>query len=135
RFTMLWFAGSVGAFALGLQWGTIGVAACYAVATALIEPVRTYVTTRALRISVWKFVGAFSGVVQATALMAAVVLAARSALVAAGLPPAARLVLLVALGACVYVAGCLWRAPEITREIKGAIGGRSAPTPRIEAAE
>ncbi len=31
RFTMLWFVGSVGAFVLGVQWGVLGVATCYAV--------------------------------------------------------------------------------------------------------
>ena len=41
RFTILWFVCSVGAFAVGLQWGILGVATCYAVVTIVIEPIRT----------------------------------------------------------------------------------------------
>lgn len=136
RFTMLWFAGSVGAFALGVQWGIVGVAACFAVATLLIEPVRTYLTTRALGISIWRFVGSLTGVVQATGLMAAAVFTARQLLIAAGVPAGPRLVLLVVLGGGVYVASCLWRAPEISGELRSALGRRrSAPPLRVETLE
>jgi polysaccharide transporter, PST family len=135
RFTMLWFAGSVVSFVAGLHWGIVGVAAAYAIATALIEPVRTYLTTRALGISFWRFVGAFRGIAQATAVMACATLAARAALVTAGLPPAARLVLVIVVGAVVFVAACLWRAPEVTVEIRGALRRRrpAAPARVVEA--
>jgi hypothetical protein len=56
--------------------------------------------------------------------MAGVLLVARSALVAADLPAALRLVILVAAGCIVYVAACLWRAPAVTSEIRAAIGRR-----------
>jgi O-antigen/teichoic acid export membrane protein len=135
RFTLLWFVGSVGAFVLGLHWGMLGVATCYAVATVLIEPVRTYVTTRALGIPMWRFVGSLSGVAQATVVMAAAMLAARGALVATDLPPLPRLALLVFLGGGVYIAGCIWRAPEVTLEIRSAIGRRKRKPPRAELLE
>jgi O-antigen/teichoic acid export membrane protein len=122
RFTMLWFAASVAAFALGVQWGILGVAACYAVATALIEPLRTYLTTRALGIPFSRFVRSLTGVAQATFVMGIVVVLTRTALVNVGLPDALRLVLLVLEGAVVYVGACLWRAPEVKREIRVAIG-------------
>jgi len=128
RFTMLWFAGSVGAFVLGLHWGILGVAACYAAATALIEPVRAYITTRALGIPLMRFVSAFAGVVQATGVMAVALVAGRSALVAAGVPTAARLIILVALGGLLYGGCCLWRAPEITLEVRSAIRHRRQRT-------
>jgi O-antigen/teichoic acid export membrane protein len=134
RFTMLWFAGSVAAFAIGVQWGIVGVAVSYAVATTLIEPVRTYLTTRALGISPFAIVRSLSGVAQATALMAIAVLAARMALVATDFPTAARLLVLVVLGAAVYLACCLWRAPEITLEIRNTLARRRKPQARIEAA-
>lgn len=126
RFTMLWFVGNVAAFAVGLHWGILGVATCYAVATGLIEPVRTVITSRALGISPWRFVRAFSGVTQAAAVMAAGLLAVRPALTAAGAPTALRLVLLIALGGVLYVAGCLWRAPDVRGEIAGVLKRRSA---------
>jgi O-antigen/teichoic acid export membrane protein len=129
RFTLLWFLVSVSAFAIGVQWGVLGIAASYAVATALVEPIRTYLTTRALAISPWRVVASLSGVAQAAALMGAAVLAARATLVAAGVPTAARLALLIVLGAIVYLACCLWRAPEITRELRDAIGRRRGSPP------
>ena len=124
RFTVFWFAGSVAAFALGVQWGVLGVASCYLAATVLIEPVRTYITARALEISPWRLVRALTGVAQAAALMGIVVLGARTALVEIGLPAGARLPLLVLLGAGVYVVACLWRAPEVKAELGSALSRR-----------
>ena len=133
RFTMLWFGGNIGAFVLGLHWGILGVATSYAVATVLIEPVRTYVTTRALGIPLSRFVGSLSGVAQATVVMGATVLLGRMALVAVGMPAIGRLALLVTVGAAVYVAACLWRAPEVKHEIRAAISlRRSSASARVE---
>jgi O-antigen/teichoic acid export membrane protein len=121
-FTALWFAATVGAFVLGLHWGILGVATCYAAATVLLEPIRAYAATRALGIGLFRFVGAFGGVAQATTLMGVVVLGTRMALVAAGLPALPRLLALMLVGALSYVLGCAWRAPEVTAELRGAIG-------------
>jgi O-antigen/teichoic acid export membrane protein len=118
RFTTLWFVGAVAAIVLGLRWGILGVASCYLVVTLLLEPLRTYLTTRALGISFWSFPGSLFGVAQATAIMAAVLLPSRAALNAAGVSDAATLLLLVVGGAIVYVAACMWRAPEVTAEIR-----------------
>lgn len=123
-FTMLWFVASLASFAIGVQWGVTGVAATYAIATLLVEPLRTYVTARALDVSAWRLVAALSGVAQASALMGAFLLVARSALVAADVPAAVRLGLLVLAGGGVYVLSCLWRAPEVASEIRIAIGRR-----------
>ncbi len=133
RFTLLWFVGSVSAVAIGTQWGIVGVATAYAIATILIEPVRAYLTTSALGIPLRRFVLSLSGIAQATALMAAALLAGDAGLVAAGAPAGARLALLVPLGGAVYGAACLWRAPELTAEISGAIKRRRPQEPRLEA--
>lgn len=136
RFTFLWFLASVGSFVLGLQWGLLGLAVCYTVVTLLLEPLRTYLTTRALGISFWSFVRPFAGVAQATALMGVTLVAARAALVAEGVPAAARLVVLVLIGLAVYGAAFLWRAPEVADEIRRAVGRRrAAAPPRVEARE
>jgi O-antigen/teichoic acid export membrane protein len=128
-FTAVWFAATVGAFVLGLHWGILGVATCYAAATVLLEPSRAYAATRALGIGLFRFVAAFSGVAQATTLMGVMVLGTRMALVAAGLPVLPRLLILIPVGAASYGLGCMWRAPEITAELSGAIGRfkRKAP--------
>jgi O-antigen/teichoic acid export membrane protein len=136
RFTILWFVGTTAALAVGLHWGIVGVAACYAFASLLLEPIRAYITTSALGISLWRFVGSFSGVAQATAVMAACLLALRAALVAAETPAAVRLAVLVAAGVAVYVVACLWRAPEVAGEIrKVRRRTKPAPTPRPEPIE
>jgi len=124
RFTVLWFVGSVGSVVLGLQWGIIGVAVCYAVTAVVIEPVNAWVTARALGIPVARFFRSFSGVSQAAAIMGLAVLGARSLLVSAGVPSLGRLVLLVLLGIAVYVPACLWRAPEVTGEVTNVLGRR-----------
>lgn len=134
RFTVLWFVASLCSFILGVRWGVIGVAACYAVATALVEPVRTYLTARALGTSPWRVLAALSGVSQAAVLMAAALLLLRSALVAADMPAAARLGILVVAGGVVYVPACLWRAPEVVSEIRVAIGGRRRRSEAVPAA-
>ena len=118
RFTLLSFVSAVVAFVVGVHWGIVGVATSYVVATALVEPVRTWLASRALGISPWRFFAALSGVAQATALMALVLLITRAALVAAGLQPFPRLVVLVLAGGAAYVVGCFWRAPELFRELR-----------------
>jgi hypothetical protein len=103
------------------------------VATLLVERVRTYLVTRALGIPLWAFFGAFAGIAQATVVMAAAVLATRALLVGLGAPGAVRLVLVVLVGIAAYAGGCVWRAPEVTREIRGLVGGRRrAATSRVD---
>ena len=66
RFTIVWFVGTLGAVAFGIQWGIVGVATCYTVVIALIEPLNAYLTARALGVPVSRFFGALGGVAQAT---------------------------------------------------------------------
>ncbi len=134
RFTALWFVASLASFAIGVQWGVIGVATAYSVVTLLIEPLRTYLTARALGTSAWRFLAALGGVAQATVVMAAFLLLLRTALVTAHVPAAARLLILVAAGGVVYVAACLWRAPDITSEIRSALGRKRRSVDTLPAA-
>ncbi len=124
RFTILWFAATLAAVAVGLHWGLLGVATCYAVATVLVELVRAHLAAHVLGITVWRFVRSLAGVAQATVAMGALVLLARAVLVAGDIPPAARLPLLVAIGGLVYVPLCAWRAPEVAAEIRAVIARR-----------
>ncbi len=133
RYTILWSTGSLVAVVIGLQKDIVAVAACYAVATMLMEPLRAYITTRALGIPLSRFFRSLSGVAQATALMAGALVVARLGLIEVGAPAWLRLVLLIVLGGAVYIPSCLWRAPEVTQEIKSAIGRRKRrPAPRLE---
>lgn len=133
RFTVLWFAASLAAVVVGLQWGILGVAASYLVASVLVEPLNAVLTARALGISVWTFVRGLAGVVQATALMAVAVLGARWLLVEQGIPAAVRLVILTALGVAVFVPACAWRSPEVGAEVASILRRRRAGNaPRVE---
>lgn len=135
RFTTLWSIVSIGAVATGLHWGIVGVAICYAIGTMVIEPLRAYLTTRALGIPISRFIHSLSGVTQASLAMGAAVFAGRELLVELNVPAIARLALLLTLGGVVYAACCLWRAPEVTREVKGAIGRRKAASVLTDAIE
>ena len=133
RYTALWTAATLTGVAIGLQWGLVGVAAGYAVAIVMVEPLRAWVTTRALGIPFRRLLGALSGVVQAAAVMGAVLLGARELLISAVTSESVRLVLLVLLGAATYIPACRWRAPEVTRELTSVLGRRRRQAaPRVE---
>jgi len=117
-FTALWFAGTVVAFAVGIQWGVLGVAACYVAVILLIEPLRTYLACRALEMSMWRLVGALGGVAQATAVMALAVLATRELLIAQGTPAGIQLLAAIGVGILAYVPACAWRAPDVVDELR-----------------
>ena len=125
-YTVLWAAATLAAIVVGVQGDIVRVAACYAAATVLVEPVQAYLTTRVLGIPLWRYVRSLSGVAQASALMAIALLGGREAFEAAGVPAPARLVLLAVLGGTVYLGAALWRAPEVTAEITGVIRRQNA---------
>lgn len=108
---------SIAGFAIGVQWGIVGVAVGYAIANAVLIPIYLAQGNRAVGISLGEYVRAISGVVQASAAMALVVLGLRLALTDR-LPAGPRLVVLIAVGAAVYLPLCMWRAPEVAEEIR-----------------
>jgi O-antigen/teichoic acid export membrane protein len=125
RYSIIFFVSHLVAFSVGLTWGIAGVAACYAISSALVEPLYAWLTARALGISVWRFVAAFGGIVQASLAMLATLLGARMALAQADMPAGMRLVMLIALGALAYTLVGAWRAPAIRAEI-ASLGRRGA---------
>jgi len=127
-YSVVVLAGSLIAFVVGINWGILGVATAYAVSSTLIEPFYTYITARALDVSVWPFFRALGGVAQASVAMVVAVVAARQLLLETGLGSAARLGILVALGIVVYTPLCAWRAPEVVRDLKSLRRRPPAPT-------
>lgn len=109
---------NLGAFAIGLGWGIVGVAAGFALARTLMVPVITELTCRELGLRLREFPRALSSVVQASTAMVAALLLARALLLEVGVPAAGRLPLLVAVGAVAYCGWLLWRAPDVTRELR-----------------
>ena len=132
-FTIVWFVASMAGFAFGLQWGIVGVAASYAVAVCLVEPLNAYLTARAVGVPLWWFFRSLGGVVQATAIMGLVVAALRLLLIGAGAPAWVRLVLCVVVGIAVFIPCCAWRAPETREEVMTIVRRRrgSALEPQI----
>jgi hypothetical protein len=122
RYSLFFTAAHITAFTIGLHWGIAGVAAAYAISSTLVEPFLTVITARALGVSPWHFVRSLLGVFQAAAVMSGVVLLARLALLDAGAPAIVRLVVCSLLGAAVFFALCLWRVPEIGRDIRSLTG-------------
>jgi O-antigen/teichoic acid export membrane protein len=120
RFSLIFFAAHMTAFIVGLHWGVTGVAVAYAISSTLVEPIFTWMTARSLNMSMWKVVRSFSGVAQASILMAAACYEARELLVGAGVGELGRLVLVSALGIAVYAPLVLWRQPELRGELGGA---------------
>src|SRR5262249_46060291 len=118
-FAVVAFVASFAAFVIGLHWGIVGVATCYAVATTLIQPFYTWLTARAAGLTLFTVIRSFSGIAQATVLMALCVVATRMFLVHEGVPAAGRLAICCLVGIAVFVPLCMWRAPELRRDVRG----------------
>jgi O-antigen/teichoic acid export membrane protein len=119
RYSVIVLVASVAAFVGGLHWGVVGVAAAYAISSTIVEPYYTWITLRAVEMSVSTFLRSLRGVVEASVAMVAAVLTVRLFLIEAGIPPAARLALCILVGALVYFPVCAWRTPELVRELDG----------------
>lgn len=113
RYGVVVCTASLTAFILGLHWGLLGVAVAYATSSTLVEPYYSWLTARALGISVFAFPRALARVVQAVLGMMAVIAITRVLLAGAGLGPAPRLLVLVAVGTLAYVPLALWRVHEL----------------------
>jgi O-antigen/teichoic acid export membrane protein len=118
RYTVVFFAAHLVAFAIGLRWGIVGVAVGYSISTTLVEPAYLWLTARAVGISPRRFLAALAGVVQASAAMGLVVAAARAGLLSLGAPALVRLLACTLLGAAAYAGLCAWRAPEVVAEAR-----------------
>jgi O-antigen/teichoic acid export membrane protein len=119
-------------FTVGLQWGIVGVAAGYAIASTLIEPLYSWITARALDVSAVTLVRGLRGVVEAATAMAACVLVAQLALTGI-VPTGWRFLVLVLVGIAVYVPLCAWRAPEVMRDVRDVARSRAARQPTFAA--
>ena len=108
---------TLAAFALGLHWGVVGVAASFAISRFLLTPLSTFVTCRTLGCS-FGYVRGEAYVVGLAVLMAVAVAVARAALVHAGVPAAARLAIVVPFGIAVYGGLLLLFAPRVTAELR-----------------
>jgi O-antigen/teichoic acid export membrane protein len=117
RVTGLLFAGSVTAFVIGLHWGIVGIAVCYAVSSTLLQPIYTTLAVRAVGATVLQFVRSLAGVALASFLMLGVAITTRLALLHTDMPTVARLGITIAVSAVVYVVGCALLAREVFADL------------------
>jgi O-antigen/teichoic acid export membrane protein len=118
RYSFVFLGAHLVAFVVGVHWGILGVAACYAISSTVVEPLYMWLTTRAVDASPFVLVRGLAGVAQAAAVMGLCVLGTRLALVHAGMPASARLVICIAVGALVYLPCALWRSPQLAGELR-----------------
>jgi O-antigen/teichoic acid export membrane protein len=119
RFAVVSFVVYLVAFLLGLRWGIVGVAACYAIAaTVAVQPLYLRVVTRALGLSTRELCRSLSGVAQVCAALLVVEVVLRQALVQSGVPPALRLAVVVGVAIVLFLPLCSWRAHEVVEEIR-----------------
>jgi O-antigen/teichoic acid export membrane protein len=123
RFTLLFSAAHITGFVIGLHWGVKGVAAAYAITSILVEPVYLVLTARSIHVSPLRPLLALRGIVEASLVMAAAVVAVRTGLLNLGVPAFPRLVLCVIAGAAVFVPLSMWRASEVWAELRNVLGG------------
>ena len=129
RYSIVVTVASLTAFVVGLPWGIVGVATAYAISSTVVEPYYTWLTCRAVDISLWAFVRSLAGVAQATLMMAAALVLGRMVLVGEGFSPLVRLLVLVGLGAVVYLACLAWRAPDVRGDVARFRRRRLTPGP------
>lgn len=116
-------------FAVGLQWGIVGVAAAYAISNTLLQPLYTLITARSVKLTLSECIVSLSGVFQASAAMLATMVAVKLLLLDLDVGAAARLVALVAVGIAAYLPVCVWRAPELTLDLRGLLRRRARAEP------
>jgi O-antigen/teichoic acid export membrane protein len=116
RFALVSFAANLGAFVLGLRWGIVGVAACFAVTTTLVQPFYAALAMRAVGSSLRAFLANLRGVVAATVAMLAAVVPAHALLLGTG--AALRLLLVVLVGAAVYLPALRAFDGQVLSELK-----------------
>jgi O-antigen/teichoic acid export membrane protein len=95
KFSALSFAANLCAFVLGLRWGIVGVASCFAVATLLVQPFYARLAMDAVGSSLGAFIANLRGVAVATGAMLAAVVPVHAG--THSLP------LAIAVGAAVYL--------------------------------
>jgi O-antigen/teichoic acid export membrane protein len=127
RVTMLSAAVSWTAFAAGLHWGIVGVAAFYAVARwVLVVPI-TLMMSRAVSFDFWAALRAGTAMLPLSVVAAAAAFGAREALLPTGIPTSVRLALVALVLVGVYGALVRLAAPALVEETRGILRERRRP--------
>jgi O-antigen/teichoic acid export membrane protein len=120
---------SLTAFVVGLQWGIVGVAAAYAIASTFTEPVYAWATMRTIGVPVRDYARNLAGVVAAALGMAACVLAVRWLVLPDDATAGVRLAAMMVTGVVTFVPLWAWRAPEVLAELRDLVARRRGAVP------
>jgi O-antigen/teichoic acid export membrane protein len=134
RYSAVLFGGGLISFIVGLQWGIVGVAGCFAAVNVFVQPVYLHLTARSMDIGLRDCGRACSGVIQATVVAIAAALITRGLLMADGAPATLRLLATIAVAAVLYGGALIWRAPEVVAEVRHLRPRRGTPAPASVAA-
>ena len=118
RFAVFNTIAVIAAFALGLQWGVVGVSICYAAVSVPLQTFYIWLTARAVSTSLREVARTLLGVMIASGVMVGSCLALRSYLVSLHSAPVVCLAAVSVLGMLVYAGTCLVVAPELIAEIR-----------------
>ena len=122
RLGLLVSALTVAAFAVGVRWGAVGVAAAYASIKLPVVLIDTYVTTRTVRFSFREALLAGGSILPHALLAAAGAWAMRIALTDLGAPPVVRLLVVVATACLLYAALLVVAAPGYVADAREVLG-------------
>lgn len=128
-FSIVSFVGSLGAYALGLHWGLIGVATGFAIANAVLELAFAIATARAIGVSLLTLCRSQAGILLVAGVTAIAMLVARRLLLQADATAEVRLILVLAVGMTVYVLMLGWRERDLLGELGRFVGIGSGRRP------
>jgi O-antigen/teichoic acid export membrane protein len=126
RFSLVEGILTVSAFAIGLQWGIVGVATCYAVVSIPLQILYLALTARAVKASPLEVGRALLGVTLATALMIIACVGLRLELISRHFAPGIRLGVVSFAGVLVYLAASWIFNPQAIDEIRRVRARRRA---------
>jgi PST family polysaccharide transporter len=122
-FASVWYVLS---FVIGLKWGIMGVATCYAIVWTLLMVPSFLIPFRLVELSGWTFLKALWPTMWMSVVMTACCAAWRFLLYRLAVQNAfVELVSTVLVGVAVYVGLVLWRKPQVLGEVASVLQGTS----------
>lgn len=129
RLTLLTSAVTWTAFAIGLWWGIVGVAASYAAARWLLIIPTTWITTRAVGFGFWATLRAGAVILPLAFVAGVVAYAARELLLLTDLRGLLRVGVVLAVMGSAYLVLLLLLVPSLLREVREVVRSKRGHSP------
>jgi O-antigen/teichoic acid export membrane protein len=121
RFAAASFAVNLAAFVIGLRWGIVGVAACFAGASVVLAMVLTALVARTLLITPRRILASLRGLWQPTAALIATTFLVRHVALREAVGPWGRIALVAVTGATAYLGVGVWSARDLATEARALL--------------